>query len=280
MLATDLSKRIRFAEFDAFMKGVGFRIKVIRGSHVDYYHAPSDSLLKIRLHKSNEFVPDYWIASARGQLDGPGILDAQDFEGRLGIRSPLAGRSTFAQFAILDSQGRQFGVWEWSFIIRQVTRLCSCVAIGNATECPTISWLLHAANSTPTASSRQTILMSGSTRLPREMARLPASRKATKKEPCIPQRSVICYPEQIEQRDHQMRVKKYTVSDGKTVILLEPAEEGGYIVTSPFDPELVTQAESVEEAFEMAADLAKLLKSSRAKLRKMTERRSLSKVGS
>lgn len=71
-----------------------------------------------------------------------------------------------------------------------------------------------------------------------------------------------------------MRVKKYTVSNGKMVIVLEPAEEGGYIVTSPFDPELVTQAETVEEAFEMAADLKKLLKSSRAKLRKLTNRRS------
>lgn len=75
-----------------------------------------------------------------------------------------------------------------------------------------------------------------------------------------------------------MRAKKYTVSDGKMMLLLEPAVEGGYIVTSPLDPELVTQAETVEEAFEMAADLAKLLKSSRAKMRKLTGRRPAEKA--
>jgi predicted RNase H-like HicB family nuclease len=62
------------------------------------------------------------------------------------------------------------------------------------------------------------------------------------------------------------RSTRYTVSDGKLVLILEPAEEGGYIVTSPLDPELITEAESVEEAFENALDAAKALKQSRAKL--------------
>jgi antitoxin HicB len=43
-------------------------------------------------------------------------------------------------------------------------------------------------------------------------------------------------------------VKRYTVSDGKMVLILQPAEEGGYVVTSPLDPELITEAESIEEA--------------------------------
>ena len=60
--------------------------------------------------------------------------------------------------------------------------------------------------------------------------------------------------------------RRYTVSDGKQVLVLEPAEEGGYVVTSPLDPELITEAETVEEAFVMAADAAKALKQSRAKL--------------
>ena len=42
---------------------------------------------------------------------------------------------------------------------------------------------------------------------------------------------------------------RYTVSNGKLVLKLEPAEEGGYIVTSPLDPELITEAETIEEAF-------------------------------
>jgi antitoxin HicB len=60
--------------------------------------------------------------------------------------------------------------------------------------------------------------------------------------------------------------RRYTVSDGKLVLNLEAAEEGGYIVTSPLDPELVTEAESIEEAFENARDAAKALRQSRSKL--------------
>ncbi len=60
--------------------------------------------------------------------------------------------------------------------------------------------------------------------------------------------------------------KRYTVSDGKLVLNLEEAEEGGYNVTSPLNPELITQAETIEEAFANARDAAKALKQSRAKL--------------
>src|ERR1043165_4755121 len=58
--------------------------------------------------------------------------------------------------------------------------------------------------------------------------------------------------------------KKITVSDGKLMLVLEPAEEGGYIVTSPLDPELITEAESVEEAFVMARDAMRGLAKMRA----------------
>lgn len=60
--------------------------------------------------------------------------------------------------------------------------------------------------------------------------------------------------------------KRYTVSDGRLVLHLQPAEEGGYIVTSPLDPELITEAETLEEAFANANDAAKALRQSRAKL--------------
>jgi predicted RNase H-like HicB family nuclease len=60
--------------------------------------------------------------------------------------------------------------------------------------------------------------------------------------------------------------KRYTVSDGKLVLNLEEAEEGGYVVTSPLDPELITQAESIEEAFANARDASQALKQSRVKL--------------
>lgn len=63
---------------------------------------------------------------------------------------------------------------------------------------------------------------------------------------------------------------RYTVSDGKLVLTLEEAQEGGFVVTSPLDPELITEAETVSEAFEMARDALKALRQSRAKLLKRT----------
>jgi len=59
---------------------------------------------------------------------------------------------------------------------------------------------------------------------------------------------------------------QYTVSDGKLVLNLEPAEEGGYVVTCPLDPALITEAETIEEAFANARDAAQALKRSRVKL--------------
>ena len=53
--------------------------------------------------------------------------------------------------------------------------------------------------------------------------------------------------------------KQYTVSDGKMMLVLEEAEEGGFVVTSPLDPGLVTQAETLQEAFQMAYDAAECL---------------------
>ncbi|MBL8828447.1 MAG: type II toxin-antitoxin system HicB family antitoxin [Planctomycetaceae bacterium] len=59
---------------------------------------------------------------------------------------------------------------------------------------------------------------------------------------------------------------RYTVHDDELILWLEPCDEGGYCVTSPLDPGLVTQAETIEEAFEMARDGLKSLQSARAKL--------------
>jgi len=44
-----------------------------------------------------------------------------------------------------------------------------------------------------------------------------------------------------------------STADRRMVLALTPAKEGGYVVTSPLDPELITQAETIPEAFEMAA---------------------------
>lgn len=56
---------------------------------------------------------------------------------------------------------------------------------------------------------------------------------------------------------------KYIVTDGELTLTLEVAEEGGYLVTSPFDPNVLTEAETLEEAFEMARDVISLFEADR-----------------
>ncbi len=54
--------------------------------------------------------------------------------------------------------------------------------------------------------------------------------------------------------------KHFTVSDGKIVLFLWPAEEGGYTITSPLDDRLISEAETLEEAFIMGHDAMELLR--------------------
>jgi len=60
--------------------------------------------------------------------------------------------------------------------------------------------------------------------------------------------------------------KSYTASDGSLVLTLTPADEGGFVVTSPLEPELITEAESIDDAFRMAHDALRALRASRVKL--------------
>lgn len=62
-------------------------------------------------------------------------------------------------------------------------------------------------------------------------------------------------------------MKRYNVTDGKLVLTLEEAEEGGYVVTSPIDPAVITQAETISEAFENARDAMAVLRAARRDLR-------------
>ena len=60
--------------------------------------------------------------------------------------------------------------------------------------------------------------------------------------------------------------RTYTVCDGKITLSLVPAEEGGYVVRSPLHPDLITEADDLTEAFEMAYDALEALRESRKKL--------------
>lgn len=57
--------------------------------------------------------------------------------------------------------------------------------------------------------------------------------------------------------------KKYIVTDGELVLELE-REGKWYCVTSPFNPDITTQARTLEEAFEMARDVIQLFADDRA----------------
>jgi len=60
--------------------------------------------------------------------------------------------------------------------------------------------------------------------------------------------------------------KTYTVSDGELVLKMEEAGDGWFCVTAPFEQGLVTQAKTIEEAFEMAYDAREALNEVRLKL--------------
>ena len=61
-------------------------------------------------------------------------------------------------------------------------------------------------------------------------------------------------------------MKQYTVSDGKVVLTIQEHEEGGYVVTSPLGPQLVTEADTIKEAFRNVRDASAALAASRRKL--------------
>lgn len=62
--------------------------------------------------------------------------------------------------------------------------------------------------------------------------------------------------------------KGYLVRHKHLALHLEPDEAGGYVVTSPFIPGLVTQGDSFEEAISMALDADEALREARNDLKR------------
>jgi predicted RNase H-like HicB family nuclease len=58
--------------------------------------------------------------------------------------------------------------------------------------------------------------------------------------------------------------KRYQISDGKLVLTLQPDTDGWFVVTSPLDPAMITQARTIQEAFSQARDAFAALADSRA----------------
>ncbi len=67
--------------------------------------------------------------------------------------------------------------------------------------------------------------------------------------------------------------QRYLVSDGRMVLELIAAEQGGYCVSGVMEPGLITQAETIEESFFMARDALKGLRIVRRQLSQERSRR-------
>ncbi|MDC0259568.1 type II toxin-antitoxin system HicB family antitoxin [Verrucomicrobiales bacterium] len=69
--------------------------------------------------------------------------------------------------------------------------------------------------------------------------------------------------------------KIYTVSDGELVLNLETLSEddgGGFGVTSPMEPALITEADTLDEAFFMARDAIAALNDARTEREKLARK--------
>ena len=71
--------------------------------------------------------------------------------------------------------------------------------------------------------------------------------------------------------------KQYTISDGKLVLIVKESKAGGYVVTCPFDPELFTEGETIDEAIQNAREVEALLAEHRNEMKKKKPARHPSK---
>jgi predicted RNase H-like HicB family nuclease len=55
----------------------------------------------------------------------------------------------------------------------------------------------------------------------------------------------------------------YTISDGELVLHLQDAGDGWFAVSTPLDPHVHTQANTLPEAFDMARDALEALRDAR-----------------
>ena len=67
-------------------------------------------------------------------------------------------------------------------------------------------------------------------------------------------------------------VRQYQISDGKLVLTLTPDRDGGFVITSPTDPAMITQADSIPDAFAMARDAFAALARSRSDAKRWDRR--------
>ena len=78
-----MNKRVKFAQLDAVLEELGFRMLVVSGLHVNYRHPDLEKPIMLRLHKPRDYVPDFELAYVRHELEWQGIIESADFEEKL-----------------------------------------------------------------------------------------------------------------------------------------------------------------------------------------------------
>ena len=72
-----MNGRITFARLEKVLVELGFQKRVVPNEGVAYHRSATQSSLVVSVHKPNEFVPDYVLASIRHQLDAQGVITAR-----------------------------------------------------------------------------------------------------------------------------------------------------------------------------------------------------------
>lgn len=78
-----MNKRVKFAQLDAVLEEMGFRMSVVSGLHVSYRHPALQKPILLRVHKPRDFVPDFELAYVRHELEWQGIMESAIFEEKL-----------------------------------------------------------------------------------------------------------------------------------------------------------------------------------------------------
>jgi hypothetical protein len=74
---------IRFDQLRQLLFDLGFEEAVVPKEFVGFRHDPSDTEIFLPIYRGNQAVAPHHLAMFRVQLDGKGILEADEFDRRI-----------------------------------------------------------------------------------------------------------------------------------------------------------------------------------------------------
>jgi len=72
--------RLKFSKLRQILLELGFRQVEISDKAIGFEHEQSDTLLVLPIYNPNQFVMPHHLLYIRIQLDGRGVMDAEDFD--------------------------------------------------------------------------------------------------------------------------------------------------------------------------------------------------------